>query len=613
MQEELSSYLQEVAEETELKLNDFNTYPLAFTSYVLDLVSTISNIGDCATVHSSIKSADGRILGEIYGYSFSENLEMLTLYYTIYDQGDAVKDVQSTEFQTAMNRLQGFYGTAIRAGYLDYNEDNSTYEILKAIYDNQSTINTVKLCLLSNCSIKDYVIKNNRIAGKTTLQEVWDIKKLHAMFHSGLDHLAIDIDFEDGAYKAYKIPYIQMESKEYQYKCIMAMFPAMLLYRLYEKHNTDLLLSNVRYFLGFKGSKKKNANIGIQNTLLNENQMFLAYNNGVTALAASIDATGEQTMKGIESEDDATKDSENHFDNFISTGVLRCIHDFRIVNGGQTTASIFFSKKDKGAHLRGVFVPIKIILLSSDMETVAGNITKYSNSQSPIKYADFSVSNEFNVGLENLSRSILAPTPDHTPQYWFYERVRGQYDQERNKCKRKEDTAYFSMLHPKEKKFSKELLAKVWTSWLQKPDDAVKGSGTTYDVFMNKILSDKYVPDESYYKNSIALIILYKFLESRPENRQYGNKKAAVIAYTLALLEYFTHGRYDLIKVWDAQEVPPASVAYLNQLAEDVKDALTNLAGETGVLSYSKRKQTFKELCDYGIDIRIDDIRIDMD
>lgn len=612
MKEELSNYLSEIAEETELKLSEYNTYPLAYTSYVLDQVASLSNIGDYETVHSEIKSSDGRCLGEIYGYSFSENYEMLTLYYTIYDQSGIVKDVLSTEFQTAMNRLQGYYGVAIRAGYLDFNEDNSTYEILKAIYDNQAVINTVKLCLLSNCSIKDYTIKNLRIAGKNTIQEVWDIKKQHAMFHSGLDHVAIDIDFEEDRYKAYKIPFIQMESQEYQYKCILAMFPAMLLYRLYEKYNTDLLLSNVRYFLGFKGSKKKNANIGIQNTLLNENQMFLAYNNGITALAVSVDSASETKIDGIESEEESI-DNLTHFDNFISTGTIKCIHDFRIVNGGQTTASIFYTKKDKGAKLRGVFVPVKIILLSSDMNTVAGNITKYSNSQSPIKYADFSVSNEFNVGLEDLSKSILAPTKDNTPMFWFYERVRGQFDQEKGKCRKKEDADYFVMLHPKDKRFTKELLAKVWTCWQQKPEDAVKGAATTYDLFMSKLVNEKYLPDETYFKSSIALIILYKFLEKRPENKLYGNKKAAVIAYTLALLQYFTHGRYNLSKVWELQDVPTASVSYLNRLAEDVKDALTILAGETGVLSYSKRKQTFKELCDYGINIRLQDIKEDMD
>lgn len=608
--EDFTGYLQEIAEETELRLDEYGTYPLAFTAFVLEQVSTLSNIGYYEIIHCENKSADDKMLGEIYGYSLSENEEMLTLYYSVYKQSDTVGVLYSADYQSILNRLQGYYLYIIKAGYLDYDETDPVYQILKNLYEKIAGFNSVKLCILSNQSIKDYVIKNNRIAGKSVITEVWDLKKLYAIFHSGLDHLCIDVDFQD-EFKAYQIPFIQMQSKEYEYKCMLSMFPAMLLYKLYEKYNTDLLLSNVRYFLGFKGSKKKNANIGIQNTLLKENEMFLAYNNGITALATTIDTDKDFDVADIESEVDSTSD-DSRFDNFISTGVLRCIHDFRIVNGGQTTASIYFTKKEKGAHLRGVFVPVKIIVLSKDKEKVAGNISRYSNSQSPIKYADFSVSNEFNVALEMLSRKVIAPTADSSPQHWYFERVRGQYDQEKKKKTKREDVVYFQMLYPKEKKFTKEIFAKVRMCWGQEPNEAVKGAGTTYDTFMERQIRMKYIPDENYFKESIGLLILYHFLESRPENKQYGNKKAAVIAYTMALLKYYTHDRFDLMAVWNRQALSDASIAYLNRLAEAVKDALTQLAGESGVLSYSKKKQAFKELCDFGIPVRIDDIKEDM-
>lgn len=608
--EDFTGYLQELAEETELRLDEFGTYPLAFTAYVLEQVSTLSNIGDYEIVHCENKSADGRMLGEIYGYSLSENEEMLTLYYSVYKQSDSVDILYSAEYQSIMNRLQGYYSYIVRAGFMDYNEADPIYQILKSLYDKLGGFNSVKLCVLTNQSVKDYDIKNNRIAGKTVITEVWDIKKLYAIFHSGLDHMSIDVDFQD-EFKAYQVPFIQMRSEEYEYKCMLSMFPAMLLFKLYEKYNTDLLLSNVRYFLGFKGSKKKNANIGIQNTLLNENEMFLAYNNGITALATSIDTTKDYDMEDIESEEDSAG-GDGRFDNFISTGVLGCIHDFRIVNGGQTTASIYYTKKDKAARLRGVFVPVKIIVLSKDKDKVASNITRFSNSQSPIKYADFSVSNEFNLAFEALSRKVIAPTEDKTPQHWYFERVRGQYDQEKKKKTKREDLIYFQMLYPKDKTFTKELLAKVWMSWGQEPHEAVKGAATTYDTFMERQIKSKFNPDENYFKKTVGLLILYQFLASRPENKQYGNKKAAVIAYTMALLKYYTHDRFDLNAVWERQALSDKSIAYINRLSEAVKDALTQLAGDSGVLSYSKKKQAFKELCDFGIPVRIDEIKEDM-
>lgn len=77
---------------------------------------------------------------------------------------------------------------------------------------------------------------------KPLFHDTWDLKKLYANTHSMSDHIAIDIDFESEDYQRYKIPFIQMESSQYGYKCIQAMIPAKLLYQLYEKYNTNLYI-----------------------------------------------------------------------------------------------------------------------------------------------------------------------------------------------------------------------------------------------------------------------------------------------------------------------------------------------------------------------------------
>ena len=368
------------------------------------------------------------------------------------------------------------------------------------------------------------------------------------------------------------------------------MFPGKLLYRLYEKHNTDLLLNNVRYFLGFKGSKKTNANIGIQKTLREENQMFLAYNNGITAVASAFEATevGEDTN---------VSDAEelNSVNDYISTGIFRSIRDFRIVNGGQTTASIFYTKfRDPSISLRGVYVQVKIIILNEDVNAIAGNITKYSNTQSKVKFADFTISNAFNMEMERLSRQIIVPNANNDARYWFFERVRGQYDIEKKKNTTKESLQYFNMMYPKDLKFKKEELAKVWKSWKQEPYDAVKGEGMNYDLFITELVNHNFIPDEVYYKKSVALLLIYRFLASRPENKEYKNKKAPVIAYTMAYLNYITANRLDLLSIWKNQALSINLQVFLNKLAEQIKNALVRASGSgDGVLSFSKRKDAF--------------------
>jgi len=590
MGDELKQYLKDLDIDTELYLDEYQTREEAFTAHILSEISELINVPEFVVRYGDNKDLAKRIRGAIHAYALSPNREVLTLVYTLYDSSSdgTVKTLVDADFQGALNKLQGFYNMSIRRLFMDLKEDDPLYEPSKIIYDELKTISTVRLLVLSNCTISKYEIKNNRIMGKATYADVWDLKKIYANLHSGMDHAEIVIDFEN-EFK-FKIPYIEMKSDKFDYKCLIAMFPGKLLYRLYEKHNTDLLLNNVRYFLGFKGSKKSNANIGIQKTLREENQMFLAYNNGITAIASGFEATdiGEDTN---------VSDSEDHssVSDYISTGIFKSIRDFRIVNGGQTTASIFFSKfRDPSISLLGVYVQVKIIILNDDVNAIAGNITKYSNSQSKVKYADFTISNAFNIEMERLSRNTIVPNANNDARYWFFERVRGQYDVERKRNTTKESLQYFNMMYPKELKFKKEEIAKIWKSWEQTPFDAVKGEGTNYDIYISDIVDRNFIPDENYFKKTIALLLIYRFLASRPENKDYKNKKAPVIAYTMAYLNYITANRIDLLKIWKNQGLTINMQVFLNQLAEQIKDALISASGGSdSVLSFSKRKDAF--------------------
>ena len=422
------------------------------------------------------------------------------------------------------------------------------------------------------------------------------------------DHIPIDIDFENEDYMRYKIPFIQMESTQYGYKCIQAMFPAKLLYQLYEHYNTKLLYNNVRYFLGLTGSKEKKPNVAMLNTLRTENEMFLAYNNGITALA-----------KGIESEiisdkTDVTDPENTSFSQYISMGVLKKIIDFRIINGGQTTAVLFNAKnlsdnttdKDKKVSLLGVYVQVKLII-SDEIEKISSNITMSSNFQNKVKYSDFSVGNEFNTKMELLSRNTISPNDNNEPTYWFYERLRGQYEEQKKRMNTKADRDYFDFQFPKTKKFSKEDVAKIWSNWDQRPFDAVKGASTTYSAFMKGVVERSTVPDETYYKQTVALLIIYKFLMSRPENKNYANGKATIVAYAMAMLEYQTMDKFDLLKVWQNQSISDHTKIYLNKLCDKLYELLDEQARtlSTSVLSYGKTSKAYEFIKSQSLDIDI--------
>ena len=96
--------------------------------------------------------------------------------------------------------------------------------------------------------------------------------------------------------------------------------PGETLAKIYEKFGNRLLEKNVRVFLQ---ARKKSVNDGIKTTIENEPGMFFCYNNGLTATACNI-----------------KKSLTNH-------GIaIDIIDDFQVVNGGQTTASIFIVPKE---------------------------------------------------------------------------------------------------------------------------------------------------------------------------------------------------------------------------------------------------------------------------
>ena len=147
-------------------------------------------------------------------------------------------------------------------------------------------------------------------------------------------------------------------------------------------------------------------------------------------------------------------------------------------------------------------------------------------------------------------------------------------------------------------RFTKEDVSKIWSNWEQVPYDAVKGASTTYATFMKGIVSRSFVPDEIYYKKTIALLIIYKFLMSRPECKNYTNGKATVAAYTMAILNYLTMGRFDLLKIWQEQELSDNTKVYLNKLSDEVFDRLNTQANcqSTTVLSFGKTKAAYESI-----------------
>src|SRR3546814_13414134 len=94
--------------------------------------------------------------------------------------------------------------------------------------------------------------------------------------------------------------------------------------------------------------------------------MFFAYNNGITATAQSVE-TG-MTDSGL--------------------AITRVV-DLQIVNGGQTTASLFHTRKRETADLSQIFVQLKLSVIDSlPSETVAPRKWELANTQTQDRKRD---------------------------------------------------------------------------------------------------------------------------------------------------------------------------------------------------------------------------------
>lgn len=193
-------------------------------------------------------------------------------------------------------------------------------------------------------------------------------------------------------------------------------------------------------------------------------QKFFAYNNGIATIADSI--VTEKNEQGL---------------------VIKSFKNLQIINGGQTTASLALAVIKNNADLSGIYVQMKLSIIKSEIERpeLIRLISKFANKQNKVTDADLNSNHPFYGRIENYSRKIKTPIiPNSTIQtIWFFERVRGQYDQGKMKLLTKKERDIYEKLNPKNQKFTKTDLAKFINSSLMKPYDVSWGAEVNMKKF----------------------------------------------------------------------------------------------------------------------------------
>src|SRR5690554_4761986 len=163
----------------------------------------------------------------------------------------------------------------------------------------------------------------------------------------------------------------------------------------------------------------------------------------------------------------------------------------QIVNGGQTTASIFMSKLQdrKAIDLDKVFIPVKMSVIDIDkVDEIVPVISKCANTQNKVSNADFFSNHPFQKRIEEFSRRTLELSSDGTlmETYWYYKRTRAHYANQQAKMTVSERKKFLILNH-KQQMFTKTDLAKYENSFAQLPHYVSKGAQWNFGKFAETI------------------------------------------------------------------------------------------------------------------------------
>ncbi|WP_170308242.1 AIPR family protein [Parashewanella tropica] len=514
----------------------------------------------------------------------NESNGVLTLVVSHYK--DSLETLTTTVANQISKRAVRFFEKSLDSSfYQTMEETDLAYSLVREICLKSSSISSVKIIIITNCIISKS-LKNIESIESHNINisfDIWDIERFYRIDSSKFGKETIEIDFKDefGKY----LPCLKAFSDTDKYQSYLLVLPGTLLAQLYDKYTERLLEQNVRTFLQFKGKVNK----GMRNTIINQPNMFFAYNNGLTATAEEISIL------------------EQHGITLISK-----LKNLQIVNGGQTTASIYNTLKKEKADLSKVFIQVKLTIVPPDfVESIVPKISEFANTQNKVNAADFFSNSPFHWRFEELSRRIWAPSPEGglRETHWFYERARGQYMTAKTKLTPAEQRN-FEKTNPKQQMLTKTDLAKYYNSWEKMPHVVSLGAQKNFGKFA-VLMTEQWDKDEKqfnemFFKESIAKAILFKELDKKIMKQPwYGGYKANIVTYTISRFRHEIDCKrmaLDLMSLWKKQSLPEAILENLIEIAETVNEVIKSTPMHvTNIGEWCKKPDCWESLLNTNI------------
>ena len=548
---------------------DGTAYPypeLVFAEIIMEHMKDIGMTFEPELCHYTARVGKANL--RISGFALSDDADQLDLFVSLYNGSDTLATISDSETKVAAEQCLHFLSRCAAGTLADtMDESNDAYTLALTIQGCYQTLDQIRIYVLTDRKAKTKNFKARDIKGKTVKLEVMDIERLHRQWSEGKPRDELVVDFTEVSGGPLPCVYVPGEMTDYDYA--LTVVPGEALRFLYEKYGARLLEANVRSFLSGRGKVNK----GISDTLRNEPGRFMAYNNGIVLVAD--EARWGKTADG-------------------SPAIL-WLKGMQIVNGGQTTASIYFTKrKNPEVNLQHVQVPAKVIILRScdaaSEEALISDVSRCANSQNSVKQSDLSANKPFHIEIEKLSLTTYCP--DGVGR-WFYERAAGSY----NTMLAREGTTparlkqLKQVVSPPSRKITKTDLAKYLNTWEQKPHVVSLGSQKNFSSFMESLSEQEGpLPGSSVYKGMIARTILFRKAHAliRPMFPAFQGNAAI---YLVSVLANRLGDRIDFDRVWNRQEISLPLQQQIKTWAVEVNEVLHRSARGKMISEWAKKPE----------------------
>lgn len=541
---------------------------VAFTQVVLEYLEEEGITEDAQLC--AFADARGRRRSAVTAYSLGEGADRLDLFLSEYVEGSTDLAVMAaSDLSQLSGKAARFFDYACKADWNRFSAHAEALDAARRIHGAHKQLSSVRVFILTNAVVRDRDIEDLEVAGLPIHFEVIDAERLFRISNSATSRQDIEIDFV--AMCGRPLACLEMSPRAPDYDTYLAIFPGKLLFDLYERYGQRLFEFNVRSFLQAKGKVNK----GIRDTLRDNPDRFMAYNNGIVATADHLEVSL-----------------------FHGETVISKMTGLQIVNGAQTTASLYRAKKVDKLDLSHVSVPVKITKVSAEkLQQFVPLISRFANTQNVIQIADLSANNEFHIRLERLSQQTWCPGEESR---WFYERARGAYQDAlqtdgSTAAKRRE----FKQTTPPSQKVTKTDLAKYLMAWMARPQTVSMGAQKNFSIFMSELpelFAEDWNPDQDFYRRCISQAIIFRACEHIVRVRKFAAYRANIAVYTYALLSHVSKGEVAFKYIWDRQAISEELESILDDWTQRVDSEIRKSAGARNVTEWCKKPECWESV-----------------